>query len=212
MDIDSVIHSTLEHRFKLKQLHPVQEPVIKACLMGHDCFTTMPTGGRKSLCYQRSALLSNGVSIVISPLKSLIVEQVEALRRLQVIKFLRFVQWSMFYASLVDTQIPATYISSLQTKVEQGKIVSHIRPLETGECQTLIVFHMQVTIFLFSNSVQAPVHHTGATRRQLAVVTVIKASLRIEFDCQIRCWRGPLCFYVGQGLPVRYILSQKKKK
>ena len=61
-----------------------QQEIIKEVLEGKDILTVMPTGGGKSLCYQLPSILDNKLVVVISPLKSLMEDQVNDLQKLNI--------------------------------------------------------------------------------------------------------------------------------
>ena len=77
------IHESLKEHFGFDGFKGNQEEVIKSLLDGNNTFVIMPTGGGKSLCYQLPGLVCEGTAIVISPLISLMKNQVDSIRAIR---------------------------------------------------------------------------------------------------------------------------------
>src|SRR5881396_1457456 len=105
----------LKNYFGYDAFRPLQEEIVNDALAGRVVFALMPTGGGKSLCFQLPALLRDGLTIVVSPLISLMKDQVDALQ---------------------TSGIPATYLNS--TLDRQGA-VARWRGLHRGEYRMLYV-------------------------------------------------------------------------
>ena len=96
----------LQDIFGYQQFRPGQEAIIHAALAGQDCLVIMPTGGGKSLCYQIPALVSEGLTLVVSPLISLMKDQVD---------------------QLLANGVMAASLNSSQTREEQQQIYADCR-------------------------------------------------------------------------------------
>ncbi|KIL39704.1 ATP-dependent DNA helicase RecQ [Gordoniibacillus kamchatkensis] len=105
----------LKQYYGYTSFRPGQEHIIRSLLEGRDTLGIMPTGGGKSICYQIPALLMKGLTLVVSPLISLMKDQVDALGTLG---------------------IPAASINSTLTGSEVGRV---LREAESGRLRLLYV-------------------------------------------------------------------------
>src|SRR6266508_5632027 len=99
-------HSILTSIFGLEQFRPQQREVIRDVLAGRDTLVVMPTGAGKSLCYQLPATALRGLTLIVSPLISLMTDQVRQLRGLR---------------------IPARMLCSGQSREEQRAAITELR-------------------------------------------------------------------------------------
>ena len=97
----------LQHYFGYPEFRPGQEKLVDGILAGRDVFGIMPTGGGKSICYQLPGLMLPGVTIVISPLISLMHDQVMALKAAGI-------PGAYINSSLTFPQLRAVYRNMLQ--------------------------------------------------------------------------------------------------
>src|SRR4026208_2462273 len=103
----------LKQYFGFTSFRPLQEEIIPDALAGRDAFALLPTGGGKSLCFQMPALARPGLTVVVSPLISLMKDQVDALQA---------------------NGIAATYLNAT---VEAGEARARLRGLYNGAYRLL---------------------------------------------------------------------------
>lgn len=101
------LYQTLKHYFGYDTLRPGQQDLMEGILNGSDVLGIMPTGAGKSLCYQVPALMLPGITIVISPLISLMSDQVKALNQAGV-------HAAYINSSLTENQIRAALLYAAQ--------------------------------------------------------------------------------------------------
>ncbi|EGS35546.1 ATP-dependent DNA helicase RecQ [Megasphaera sp. UPII 135-E] len=120
----------LKQYFGYDSFRPGQEEIIKTLLEGRDCLAIMPTGAGKSLCFQIPAVMSRGITLVISPLISLMKDQVDA---------------------LTAQQIPATYITS-DCDIEEYRC--RIKEIYEGRVRLLYVSPERLQVDFFTSLMQ----------------------------------------------------------
>ncbi|ECV7915615.1 RecQ family ATP-dependent DNA helicase, partial [Salmonella enterica subsp. enterica serovar Typhi] len=115
LNLESGAKQVLQETFGYQQFRPGQEAIIDTALSGRDCLVVMPTGGGKSLCYQIPALLLDGLTVVVSPLISLMKDQVD---------------------QLLANGVAAACLNSTQSREQQLEVMAGCR---TGQIRLLYI-------------------------------------------------------------------------
>lgn len=132
--VDPRALEALNRYFGYDSFRPGQSGIVSAILTGHDVLGVMPTGAGKSICYQIPAAILSGVAIVISPLISLMRDQVDALN---------------------DVGLPAAFINTTQTPDEQDLVFAQAL---SGQIKLLYVAPERLETERFRNfAVRVPI-------------------------------------------------------
>jgi len=101
---------TLQKYFGYAQFRPLQEKIISAVLNRKDAFVLMPTGGGKSLCYQLPSVMVSGLTVVVSPLISLMKDQVDGLCATGI------------KAAFINSSLNYQEIAAIKVSIKQGEV------------------------------------------------------------------------------------------
>ena len=179
------VKAALKDRFHLRGFRPNQLEAINATLAGKDAFVLMPTGGGKSLCYQLPAIVNSGktqgVTIVISPLLSLMNDQVEHLKKLKIQALLINSEVTTEYRRLVlnclKEQQPHKFCQLLYVTPEMinksQTMVSAFRDLHQRRKLARIVIDEAHCVSQWGHDFRPDYKLLGEVRQQLPGVPVI---------------------------------------
>ena len=133
-----IMLATLEKYFGYKAFKPYQEEIVTDVLEGRDVLAIIATGGGKSLCYQLPAILSGGLAIVVSPLISLMKDQVDSLRA------------NGIQAATLNSSMSFDEVKTIQRDLLDGKIkVLYISPEKVVQ-DTFLDFLKKINVKLIA--------------------------------------------------------------
>lgn len=134
------VYNILKDYFGYEEFREGQEKLIRGSLEGKDVLGIMPTGGGKSLCYQLPAILMDGITLVISPLISLMKDQAD---------------------SLNEMGISGTFINST---LDQGEFSQRIREIMENKYKIVYVAPERLNTYIFLNLVKKNYYIYGSHR------------------------------------------------
>ena len=141
VSVDNTLQDILKRIFGFDSFKGNQEPIIRNLLDGKDTFVIMPTGGGKSMCYQLPAIISEGTAIIISPLISLMKNQVDAIRTFGMDKGI---------AHFLNSSLSKNEITEVKADITSGKTkLLYVAP-ESLTKEENITFFKDINISFFA--------------------------------------------------------------
>ncbi len=131
------MYSTLKQYFGYDEFRPLQKEIIERVIAKEDCLVLMPTGGGKSLCFQLPALLQTGITIVVSPLISLMKDQVDALLS------------NGINTALINSSLTSEEITNVITSAKNGVLkILYVTPERLALSQFEAILHtLNISLF-----------------------------------------------------------------
>jgi len=205
----------LREKFGYSSFRPGQEEVIEAILAGTDALAVMPTGAGKSLCYQIPALMLDGMTIVISPLISLMKDQVSALKE------------AGCGAAFLNSSLSGSEYYDTMEEITNGMIkLLYIAPerLQRADMSELAMDNVPLVVVDEAHCVSQWGHDFRTSYLQIAkfiksikprpVVAAFTATATVnvrEDICRLLALRKPLSVNTGFDRPNLYFEVQKPK-
>lgn len=125
----------LKKHFGYEQFRPLQKDIVEHVLSGKDALVLMPTGGGKSICFQLPALMLPGVTLVISPLISLMKDQVDALKA------------NGIAAEFINSSLSAEEENNITRACEEGKVkLVYMSPERAVAWLNRFVAHLPISL------------------------------------------------------------------
>ena len=206
----------LREKFGYSSFRPGQEETIDAILAGTDVLAVMPTGAGKSLCYQIPALLLDGMTIVISPLISLMKDQVSALREAGCDA--AFLNSSLSGEEYADTmneisggRVKLLYIAPERLqKTEMLKFAANASlPLvvvDEAHCVSQWGHDFRTSYLQIANFIKS------IDQRPVVAAFTATATVKVREDiCKLLALRGPFAINTGFDRPNLYFEVQKPR-
>jgi ATP-dependent DNA helicase RecQ len=207
---------TLAHVFGYPSFRGQQEAIVDHVIDGGDAFVLMPTGGGKSVCYQLPALHRPGVAVVVSPLISLMKDQVDALVQLGV------------RAEVLNSSLPSHQIARVTRAVRSGGldllyvsperfVMESFQELLASVEVALVAVDEAHCVSQWGHDFRPDYVGLGAARERLAGIPFMALTAtaddatRGDIVTQLRL-RDPRIFVAGFDRPnIRYLVAEKRE-